>query len=409
MAEPDPSGERTSPLPFIVGSPIALKGTARAPLSRVAIDFLGFGARFVAFRNGLGYRYSGDALDALDLTTGRRRWTSESGECFPPVAFTANDVVICGNSGLYVLSQGDGHHITAIRDAGSVAVVNGVLYAKTLNGFGAYDAQTFKPKWESPVAGEGVFEIPTLYGGTVLQKYVHHGPPPWGTLYAYDARSGKYLWQREAYAELAFERDAVYLDATHETAEYFPKKQIDKVNIFTGKTVNSYTYFPDGSQNVLTGPPFDGPDVHVAGGFVYLVVAGNNLWYRYDVDRAPNKAHPVRLQGIKNIAAVLGNGSFLVDMPYGAGIAFPFPHQLVFHDLNLGARRSSVVRSGEEAYVVLGTTLVKFDESGQPFVVGTMACPTIDDIFPAESRVAVFCSDMQQRTREGVVFADASP
>ncbi|HEY6233689.1 MAG TPA: hypothetical protein VIW69_01130 [Candidatus Elarobacter sp.] len=147
---------------------------------------------------------------------------------------------------------------------------------------------------------------------------------------------------------------------------------------------------------------------NVAGGFVYLQV--NGAWYRYDADRPPADAHPVRLDGVDDIAAWFDGGAMIVSSRGETAVAQSAGERLTLHRLGAGVPRSRVgVRADGRRYVVAGDALYAFDPRGEHAQrLGAVACASLDDLVLWDAHVAVTCAAGSGGARRELLFDDVA-
>jgi len=188
---------------------------------------------------------------------------------------------------------------------------------------------------------------------------------------------------------------------------YFPLA-VTTLDATTGMPLREYGYKPDKARNWPRQPntPYGATGSHVASGFVYLRVAGT--WYRYDADRPPAEAHPVRLDGVDDIAAWFDGGAMLVSSRGDTAIAHSAGERVTLDRVGAGVPRSRVgVRADGRRYVVAGDALYAFDARGEHAQrLGAVACASLDDLMLWDAHVAVVCAAGSGGARRELLFDD---
>lgn len=412
-AAPAPTrGEQTLPLRVVHGSPIDAGRAQPAILSKTFAGML-TGAP-VASDNGTAYYYGGASqaggdLIALDLRTGtvawRKRVNGLSGSFVAsPYGILFNQLP-AGNTSwpLVYLDAHTGAQRAIIPSSKAAGAIDGVVFAKNNDTFSyfAFDAKTGEKIWGTYGAGMQTTAPPQIYRGTLLQPFLNDGAILAGALYAFDPANGHAKWSTFANTPpLGYRGEAVYVDSTwfpEQLDNYIPLT-VASIDVRTGKKIDEFTYAPDPQQNAATYRSSLPMQAYIAGGYVYLRV--NNTWYRYDADRAPNAAHPSRLDGL-SIAAVFEDGALLLSDSRSAYIGRAAGDAIAVRALPSGALRSAVAHSANgDAYAVAGNMLYRFDRSGAASAIGSVSCATIAAVVPWPGHVSVICGKRE------VAFAD---
>ncbi|MDB5092101.1 MAG: putative antibiotic hydrolase [Candidatus Eremiobacteraeota bacterium] len=416
-------GEVTTPLAIERGASQPVQ-ELQAQQSDAALPAAVVGAKLVASGGGTGYFSIADTIYAVDLTRGVTRWSLPGVRSY---GVAASDEVLFAptddqkNPGVHAvlaLSASDGRRITSLPDAVGGHVLNGIYYAarnaRTQSAFAAYDGRTGREFWESRGAS-GLGGTPTLVGSTLLQSFSESGAILVNAMHGFDVATGRERWRTGYGPEpLGTARDVVYLDSTwfpRQSDNYFPIA-ITTVDLRTGAPLHEFGYKPDPTRNWPRKPnaPYGATGTHVGGSYVYLRVAG--AWYRYDADRRPADAHPVRLDGIDDVPAWLDGDALIVTTSSGVSLARSLPDRLELHDLGRGNLRVPIaVRDDGTRYLIVGDRVLAVTPDGaHARMLGTLRCATIADVVVWSSFVAVHCLREGTGTPERVIsFRDVAP
>jgi hypothetical protein len=266
---------------------------------------LSAGAKLVASAGGVAYYFTGTdqegVVHALDLATGAERWQAGGLRAYDAAASSAllfaGRAQPDGNGGTVALDALTGRVVATLPYVGGGHVLDGYYYAYRYSGqttaFVAFDGTSGREMWESLGTG-GIGGPPVLVGTTLLQSFSESGAILINAMHRFDVVTGRE--RRGARVRTRAARVAgnlIYLDSTWFPVQldaYFPLA-VTTLDATSGTALHEYGYKPDPARNWPRQPntPFGATGSHVAGGFVYLQVAG--AWYRYDADRPPAEAH----------------------------------------------------------------------------------------------------------------------
>jgi hypothetical protein len=414
-------GETTPPLPIVRGPALDV-APPNAPPRAFALAVLPNGAKLVASAGGVAYYFSGTdqegVVHALDLATGVERWHAGGLRAYDAVASSAllfaGRAQPDGDGGTVALDALTGHVVATLPFVGGGHVLDGYYYAYRYRGqttaFVAFDGTSGREMWESLGVG-GISAAPVLVGTTLLQSFNESGAILINAMHGFDVVTGRERWAHGyGPAPLGVAGNFIYLDSTWfpmQGDNYFPLA-VTTLDATTGTALHEYSYKPDKARNWPRQPntPYGATGSRVAGGFVYLQVAG--AWYRYDADRPPAEAHPVRLDGIDDIAAWFDGGAMLVSSRGETAIAHSAGERITLGRVGAGVPRSRVgVRADGRRYVVAGDALYAFDERGEHAQrLGAVACAPLDDLVVWDAHVAVVCAADSVGVRRELLFDD---
>ncbi|HEV2741451.1 MAG TPA: PQQ-binding-like beta-propeller repeat protein [Candidatus Elarobacter sp.] len=413
-------GETTSPLPVARGAAVDVAPPHAAPRA-LALPALADGAKLLASAGGVAYYFTGtdqqEVVHALDLATGAERWQVAGLRAYDAAASSAllfaGREQPDGNGGTVALDALTGHVVATLPSVGSGHVLDGYYYAYRYRGqstaFVAFDGTSGREMWESLGTG-GIGGPPALVGTTLLQSFSQSGAILVNAMHGFDVVTGRERWAHGyGPAPLGVAGNLLYLDSTWFPVQldaYFPLA-VTTLDVTTGTVLHEYGYKPDAARNWPRKPntPYGATGSHVAGGFVYLQVAG--AWYRYDADRPPADAHPVRLDGVEDIAAWFDGGAMIVSSRGETAVARS-AGELTLHRVGTGVPRSRVgVRADGRRYVVVGDALYAFDPRGEHAQrLGAVACASLDDLVLWDAHVAVICAAGSGGARRELLFDD---
>ena len=300
----DGPGETTPPLSIVRGPALDVAPPNAAPRA-LALPALSAGAKLVASAGGVAYYFTGTdqegVVHALDLATGAERWQAGGLRAYDAAASSAllfaGRAQPDGNGGTVALDALTGHVVATLPYVGGGHVLDGYYYAYRYSGqttaFVAFDGTSGREMWESLGAG-GIGGPPVLVGTTLLQSFNESGAITINAMHGFDVVTGRERWAHGyGPAPLGVAGNLIYLDSTWFPVQldaYFPLA-VTTLDATSGTALHEYGYKPDPARNWPRQPntPFGATGSHVAGGFVYLQVAG--AWYRYDADRPPAEAH----------------------------------------------------------------------------------------------------------------------
>ncbi|MHB8140114.1 MAG: virginiamycin B lyase family protein [Vulcanimicrobiaceae bacterium] len=404
---PAPPGESTIPLSITIGRTVEPAGVAAAPIMQrslppdVQIDPAKTGW-------GMAYWGIGHEIVAFDLRTARIAWDktldAQSYNLRPVPAGVLAPASIPGST--IAFSRRDGRQLYTIEADVPAGVVGGVLFAGGSEVYSAFDPSTGARLWRSPAAGDSLLgqRPPTLHDGLVLQQFSDNGAILHGDLYAFDARTGHVRWVTSSYGILGYRRGVAYVDSTWapEQLDNYVPMTISAIDLGNGKVLDSYTYAPDPARNA--GIYHETPVLaHVAAGYVYIRVGGT--WYRYDAERTPGNAHPMRFTHASVLAA-FENGVILLRLHDRLALAHSTVGLMLAHPLP-GTLRSPVVRLADGSrYAIVGNALVAFGHDGTPRMVGDVACRDVQTLVPWSGYVAVICNGHHGRPSRELLFHD---
>ena len=414
-------GDTTPPLPIVRGTALDVAPPNAAPRA-LALPALPDGAKLTASAGGVAYYFTGtreeEVVHALDLATGAERWQAGGlgayGAAASSALLFARRAQPDGNGGTVALDALSGHVVATLPYVNGGHVLDGYYYAyrysRQGSAFVAFDGTSGREIWESLGTGS-IGGPPTLIGTTLLQSFSESGAITINAMHGLDVVTGRERWARGyGPAPLGVAGNLIYLDSTWfpvQLDSYFPLA-VTTVDVTTGTALHEYGYKPDPARNWPRKPnaPFGATGSHVAGGFVYLQVAG--AWYRYDADRPPADAHPVRLDGVDDITAWFDSGAMLVSSRGETAIARSAGERLVLHRVGGGVPRSRVgVRADGRRYVVAGDALYAFDPRGEHAQrLGAVACGSLDDLVLWDAHVAVVCAAGSGGARRELLFDD---
>ncbi|HWT05853.1 MAG TPA: PQQ-binding-like beta-propeller repeat protein [Xanthomonadales bacterium] len=413
-------GETTPPLPVLRGPALDVAPPNAAPRA-LALPALPDRAKLVASAGGVAYYFTGTdqgVVHALDLATGAERWQAGGLRAYDAAASSAllfaGRAQPDGNGGTVALDALTGHVVATLPYVGAGHVLDGYYYAYRYSGqvaaFVAFDGRSGREMWESLGTG-GISSPPVLVGTTLLQSFSESGAITINAMHGFDVVTGRDRWARGfGPAPLGVAGNLIYLDSTWFPVQldaYFPLA-VTTLDATTGTALHEYGYKPDPARNWPRQPntPFGATGSHVAGGFVYLQVAG--AWYRYDADRPPAEAHPVRLDGIDNIAAWFDGGAMLVSSRGETAIAHSAGERVTLDRVGAGVPRSRVgVRADGRRYIVAGDALYAFDARGEHAQrLGAVTCASLDDLALWDAHVAVVCAAGSGGARRELFFDD---
>jgi hypothetical protein len=415
------AGETTPALPIVLGAALDVAPPRAAPRV-LALPVLGEDAKLVAGAGGVAYYLTGTSQDgvvhALDLAAGAERWRAGGLSSFGAAASSAllfaGRAQAVGQNVTVALDARTGRVVATLPGVGGGHVLDGYYYAYRYSGrgtaFGAFDGTSGREMWESLGAG-GIGGSPTVIGTTLLQSFSESGAITVNAMHGFDVVTGRERWAAGyGPAPLGAAGNLVYLDSTWFPMQldfYFPLA-VTTLDVTTGRALHEYGYKPDPGRNWprKENTPFGATGSHVAGGFVYLQVAG--AWYRYDADRPPAEAHPVRLDGVDDIAAWFDGGAMLVSSRGETAVAHSTSERITLDRLGDGVPRSRVaVRADGRRYAVVGDALYAFDSHGEhPRRLGAVACGSLDDLVLWEAHVAVVCAAGSGGARRELLFDD---
>src|ERR1700681_4900888 len=414
-------GETTTPLSIVRGPALDVAPPNAAPRALV-LPALPDGAKLVARAGGVAYYFTGTdqagVVHALDLATGAERWQAGGLRAYDAAASSAllfaGRAQADGDGGTVALDARTGRVVATLPYVGAGHVLDGYYYAYRYRGqstaFVAFDGTSGREMWESLGTG-GISSPPVLVGTTLLQSFSESGAITINAMHGFDVVTGRERWAHGyGPAPLGVAGNLIYLDSTwfpmHLDA-YFPLA-VTTLDATTGTALHEYGYKPDKARNWPRQPntPYGATGSHVAGGFVYLQVAG--AWYRYDADRPPAEAHPVRLDGIDDIAAWFDGGAMLVSSRGETAIAHSARERVTLDRVGAGVPRSRVgVRADGQRYVVAGDALYAFDARGEHAQrLGAVACASLDDLVLWGAHVAVVCAAGSGGARRELLFDD---
>lgn len=436
-------GERPQPAKIAPGAPVPVRDAAARPVSDATLPAPpsppppttpppGFAyppqpqpRPAVAIADGTAYVTRIDRVVAVDLTSGRTRWTSEGGlSAYPAPVTGAGRVVMesiasppAHGQSIVALRASDGARAYRIANAWPSGIVDGVLYAthRTQNDYdyGAYDAATGARYWTTTGTGASNSFPPLVVAGLVLQPSADSGAILLRSLYAIDVRTGHVRWSQRSSAEFGISGDTIYVESTWPPdilMKYVPMT-VAHVRLRDGSKIDEYVYAPDPDRNANRPneqfPTTNGQ--HVVAGFVYLRVEG--AWYRYRADLPPEKAQPTRFDGVDDVLAWFENGTLLVSAHGDLSLARDDQGTLVLRRFaRARAAGTAFARSDGTEYVVTdGALLAIAPDAGSVRRVGADPCPgNVQSIGFSGELVAVVCEPGDGSARI-VTYRDATP
>ncbi len=414
-------GETTPPLPIVRGAALDVAPPNTAPRA-LALPALPDGTKLRASSGGVAYYFTGTdqegVVHAVDLATGAERWQAGGLRAYDAVASSAllfaGRVQADGHGGTVALDALTGHVVATLPSVDGGHVLDGYFYAYRYSGhstaFVVFDGRSGREIWERLGTG-GLGGPPTLVGTTLLQSFSESGAITINAMHGFDVVTGRERWAHGyGPAPLGVAGNLIYLDSTWFPVQldaYFPLA-VMTLDVTTGTVLHEYGYKPDAARNWPRKPntPFGATGSHVAGVFVYLQVAG--AWYRYDADRPPADAHPVRLDGVDDIAAWFDGDAMIVSSRGETAVAHSGGERLTLHRVGAGVPRSRVgVRADGRRYVVAGDALYAFDSHGEHARrLGAVACASLDDLVLWDAHVAVICAAGSGGARRELLFDD---
>ncbi|MDB5039856.1 MAG: Virginiamycin lyase [Candidatus Eremiobacteraeota bacterium] len=416
-------GEETTPL-TIQRSTAQPVETLQAQHSDVALPAAVAGTKLVASGGGVGYFSIDDAIYAVDLTRGDVRWSVRGVRPYGTAAsddalfVPAEDLKHSGTHNVLALSASDGRQIATLFGAIGGHVLHGIYYAarfsRTEIAFVAYDGRIGREMWENRGTA-GLGGPPTLVGSTLLQSFSESGAITVNGMHGFEVVNGRERWRTGYGPEpLGTAANVVYLDSTwfpQQLDNYFPLA-VTTVDLRTGARLREYGYKPDPSRNWPRKPEtsYGANGAHVGGGYVYLRVSG--AWYRYEADRQPANAHPVRLDGIDNVQSWLDGNALIVKTSSGISLARSLPDRLELHGLAPGDLRVPVsVRDDGTRYLIVGERVLAVTVDGaHTRMLGTLRCRAIGDVVVWSSFVSVRCAPEGTGATERIItFRDVAP
>jgi PQQ-like domain len=412
----------TPPLPVVRDAPVPVLETHAARTDSVLPASLA-GAKLVAEGgHNLYFSSAGDSVVAVDARTGVVRWRAEGVQGYSAAAsgtlLFVNSVPKPGTlvGSAIALAAEDGRRTIVRPGYWSGSVLHGFFYASRDNpgeapAFTAYDAATGRELWSNRGAAS-VGGPPALIGSTLLQSFSESGAILVNAMHAFDVVTGRELW-RAGYGPrpLGTGPGVVYLDTTWfplQLDSYAPLA-VGTADLATGAMRHEFYYKPDLARNWPRRPntPYGARGAHAGGGFVTFEV--NGAWYRYDADRDPNTAHAVRLDGIDDVAAWVGETRALVTANGATALGRWLPDRIVLQPLGSGALRAPVaVSDGGTRYAVIGARSFAIDAgSVRVRALGAVPCEHVDEVIPLSDGVAVRCPAERTGDRERLItFAD---
>jgi hypothetical protein len=408
-----PLGETAQPLVVSSGAPIAAGGTAAEPLVDRRITA---GAVLGLAPNTVLALTTDDVLHAVDLRSGRDRWTFVTQATFPALAWSPTRVFV-------PIDRTSADHTTAVLDLRSGTriamipafgghVLGSTFYTKTPGGFTSYDATTARRLWTSAGGGGGLGQAPVQIGDLVFQDFYDSGAISLDDLDAFDVRTGNARFGA-GYGPhpLGVGNGVVYVDGTWppQLLQGLVSLTVNTLRLRDGARLHSFDYRPDPDRHAaLNGPAISAHDVHVAGGYVYFTVEGDD--YRYALDTPVAQADPTRIPDLRIVDAfgdtVLASGSSFV------ALARAEPDRLVLHRIANGPLLAGpVTRADGTRLLVVGDTLLAVAHDGMHVRnVGHIACPDPHDIQLWPHEIAVDCTDVVRNGSHRVlVFVDDVP
>ena len=414
-------GETPPPLPVVRGRAVDVAPPQAAPRV-LSLPALPERAKIIASGGGVAYYFVGGDQDgvvhALDLASGAERWSSGGLRAYDAAA--SSSLLFAGrwqsdpNGQVLALDALTGRVVATLANVYGGHVLGGYYYAyrdsRHGTAFVAFDGASGRELWESRGTA-GLGGPPTLAGTTLLQSFSESGAILVNRMHGFDVATGRERWsQGYGPAPLGVADNLVYLDSTWfpmQSDNYFPLA-VTTLDATTGAALHEYGYKPDRARNWPRQPntPYGATGSHVAGGFVYLQVAG--AWYRYDADRPPAQAHAVRLDGVDDIAAWFDGDAMLVSSRGETAVAHSGGDRLVLDRVGAGVPRSRVgVREDGRRYVVAGDGLYAFDARGEHAQrLSAVSCDALDDLVLWDARVAVVCAAGSDGTRRELLFDD---
>ena len=436
-------GERAQPARIAVGAPVAVPDAAAPPVSDATLPAPpspppptrpppGFAyppqaqpRPAVAIADRTAYVTRIDRVVAVDLASGRTRWTSEGGLSAYPAPLAGAGRVLMQRFALspaneqhtVALRASDGARAYLIANAWPSGIVDGVVYATHRTGndyvYGAYDAATGARYWTTSGTGASNGFPPQVVAGLVLQPSADSGAIILRNLYAMDVRTGHVRWVQRSSEEYSISGDTMYVESTWPPdvlTKYVPMT-VAHIRLRDGSKIGEYVYAPDPDRNA-NRPNEQFPTTsgkHVVAGFVYLRVEG--AWYRYRADLPPEQAHPTRFDGIDDVLAWFANGTLLVSANGDLSLARDDRGTL---RLRRFARSRAVgtafARSDGTQYVITdGSLLAIAPDAESVRRIGADPCPgQVQSIGFSGELVAVVCEPGDASARI-VTYRDAAP
>ena len=269
------------------------------PKWQLQADPAGGGASEIATADGrLFYSYKNKLISA-DAKTGKQKWTYDARRSSP---------LLVGGGSLYFVNM-QGYLIklnaktgaagwkTKIADASedafySLAQEGKTLYVTDSGSLAAYDASTGKRKWKTKSQEIGSPQYRGTYNGIVVVSGMESGAITTTPYYGYDAASGKRLWELPGiHSDVLDEQDGhLYLRNEWPVLDNGYAAVIDKVNVKTGKIVETLSYIPemDVFANYATAVVIDGKSIYIE----QQPSAGNSRVTVFSLDRDPDKQTP---------------------------------------------------------------------------------------------------------------------
>ena len=228
---------------------------------------------------GVVYVSGGENLYALDAGNGKERWRLplEAGNSFSsPVAPEGVVYVGSGDGNIYALDASSGderwHFPVAERDAGSAAVLNGVVYADGDPNTWALDAATGEERWHFKKSMYTYPSSPVVANGKVFLSNIEF-------FYALDAAKGEEVWHARA------GNDNMPPPAVANGLAYFIK-DFDLLAAFDAATGEERWTIETG-DDMLGQPVVVGDTLYLGGHSLYALDAktGEEIW-QFDLDTA---------------------------------------------------------------------------------------------------------------------------
>ncbi|HEX3464454.1 MAG TPA: PQQ-binding-like beta-propeller repeat protein [Candidatus Elarobacter sp.] len=379
----------------------------------------------VAIADGTAYVTRIDRVVAVDLASGRTRWTSEGG-------LSADSAPLAGAGRVLIeairlppdyapstvaLRSSDGARAYRIPNAWTSGIVDGVLYAtrgsRSGSVYGAYDAATGARYWATTGAGGSNAFPPHVVAGLVLQPSADSGAITLRSLYAMDVRTGHVRWVQRSSEELGVSGDTMYVESTWPPdviMKYVPMT-VAHIRLRDGSKIDEYVYAPDPDRNAnRPNEQFATSNGHhVVAGFVYLRVEG--AWYRYRADLPPEHAQPTRFDGIDDVLAWFANGTLLVSAHGDLSLARDEGGTLVLRRFARARAVGTVfARDDGTQYVIAGGALLAIaPDAGSVRRIGADPCPgNVQSIGFSGELVAAVC-EPGDGTARIVTYRDTAP
>lgn len=227
------------------------------------------------FSNGLVYYSPGGSLKAVDIVTGKVKWSYKNGT--HPEIVTNNSVFFITYDGYLVkVVASTGKLLWKVKVADSpieigatAEIINGVLYYRNEHGeIAAYNPVSGKKIWENKTIPMYAGSITGLYGGVLVVSSTVDNLRT--QFFGLDPTTGKKIWRiqglynfvayREGRLILREQADAVY-DYTNTSPIQGYQLTLSYVDVTSGKVTNKENYKPfadirrlSNSQTSLQGP-----------------------------------------------------------------------------------------------------------------------------------------------------------